>query len=112
MAFDETLATRIRKTLGKRAGLTEKRMFGGLAFLVGGNMTVGVHGSDMIVRLAPEETDAALAERHVRVFDLTGRPMKGWVLVESAGVASDAALAKWVERAVKFAGSLPAKSGR
>jgi TfoX N-terminal domain len=112
MAFDETLAARTRKALGKRAGLTEKQMFGGLAFLLRGNMAVGVHASEMIVRLAPEETDAALAERHVRVFDLTGRPMKGWVLVESAGIASDAALQRWVERGVKFAASLPAKSGR
>jgi hypothetical protein len=111
MVLDETLATRIRKVLGTRAGLMEKRMFGGLAFLLRGNMCVGVHGSDMIVRLAPEETDAALAERHVRVFDLTGRPMKGWVLVESAGVESDAALERWVERGVNFAASLPAKKG-
>jgi hypothetical protein len=87
-------------------------MFGGLAFLLGGNMSVGVHGSDMIVRIAPEETDAALAEPHVRLFDLTGRPMKGWVLVEPAGVSSDATLRKWVDRGVNFAGSLPAKKGR
>jgi hypothetical protein len=111
MAFDEDLAARIRKTLGKRAGLAEKRMFGGIAFLLRGNMCVGVHGSDMIVRIAPEETDAALAEPHVRLFDLTGRPMKGWVLVEPAGVAGEAPLRRWVERGVKFAGSLPAKKG-
>ena len=112
MAFDENLAARIRDALAKRAGLTEKRMFGGLAFLLRGNMCVGVHGNDMIVRLAPEETDAALAERHTRVFDLTGRPMKGWLLVEPQGLASKPALEKWVERAVSFAGSLPAKAGR
>jgi hypothetical protein len=112
MAFDENLAARIRNALGKRTGLTEKRMFGGLAFLLRGNMCVGVHGNDMIVRLAPDETDAALAERHTRVFDLTGRPMKGWVLVEPEGLTSNSALEEWVERAVSFAGSLPAKAGR
>jgi hypothetical protein len=111
MAFDENLAARIRKTLGRRAGLTEKRMFGGVAFLLRGNMCVGVHESSMIVRLPPEDTDAALAERHVRVFDLTGKPMKGWVLVDAPAVASEAALERWVERGVKLAGSLPAKAG-
>jgi hypothetical protein len=112
MAYGETLAACIQKVLGKRAGLTEKRLFGGLAFLLRGNMCVGVHGSDMIVRLAPEETDAAVAERDVPVFDLTGRPMKGWALVETAGVASDAALETWIDRAAKFAESLPAKTAR
>jgi hypothetical protein len=112
MAFDENLAARIRDALGTRAGLTEKRMFGGLAFLLRGNMCVGVHGSEMIVRLAPDETDAALAERHTRVFDLTGRPMKGWILVEPKGLTTEPALEKWLERAVKFAESLPAKARR
>jgi hypothetical protein len=112
MAFDEKLAARIRTALGKRAGLTEKRMFGGLAFLLRGNMCVGVHQSEMIVRLAPEDTDAALAEPHTRVFDLTGRPMKGWILVEPKGLASEPALEKWIERAAKFAASLPSKAAR
>ena len=75
MAFDENLAARIRKTLGKRAGLAEKRMFGGIAFLLGGNMCVGVSGSEMIVRLPPEETDAALAVPRLWVFDMRGRPI-------------------------------------
>src|SRR5438552_1295893 len=87
MAFDERLADRIRGSLGRRKGLVEKKMFGGVAFLLNGNMCVGVHKSDLIVRLAPEATDAALARAHTRRFDLTGRPMKGWILVEQSAFA-------------------------
>ena len=106
MAFDEQLAARMRQTLGKRAGLTEKKMFGGIAFLLGGNMCCGVHKSDMIARLDPNETDSALAEPNVRLFDLTGRPMKGWILVESNGLEDDAALERWVGRSVEFVKTL------
>lgn len=109
MAFDERLAERIRGTLGRRKGLAEKKMFGGVAFLLNGNMCVGVHKSDLIVRLAAEETDAALSQPHTRRFDLTGRPMKGWILVEPAGLTTDASLVKWVQLAAKYASSLPAK---
>src|SRR5262245_24551183 len=109
MAFDELLAERIRAALGRRKGLAEKRMFGGIAFLLNGNMCVGVHGSELIVRLAPEATEAALAQPHTRRFDLTGRPMNGWILVEQAGVKTDAKLGKWVEIATKYAGALPKK---
>jgi TfoX N-terminal domain len=109
MAFDERLAERIRGALGRRKGLLEKKMFGGVAFLLNGNMCVGIHKSDLIVRLAPEETDAALAQAHTRQFDLTGRPMKGWILVEQTGLKTAAQLNKWVQVAAKYAGSLPAK---
>ena len=109
MAFDDTLADRIRKRLGKRAGLAEKKMFGGIAFLLNDNMCVGVHGKDLIVRLDPEQTEKALSEPGTRRFDLTGRPMKGWILVEPGGLASDADLKKWIDIATKFAGSLPKK---
>jgi hypothetical protein len=109
MAFDEKLAARIRKQLGKRKGLTEKQMFGGIAFLLNGNMCCGVHGEEMIVRLWPEETDKALSESHTRLFDLTGRPMRGWILVKPKGLATDAAVRKWADMATDFAGSLPAK---
>ena len=109
MAFDEKLAGRIRRQLGKRKGLTEKQMFGGIAFLLNGNMCCGVHGEEMIVRLWPEETDKALSHSHTRLFDLTGRPMRGWILVKPKGLATDAALKKWVGVATDFAGSLPAK---
>jgi len=109
MAFDERLAERIRGSLGRRKGLAEKKMFGGIAFLLNGNMCVGVHKSELIVRLAPEGTDAALAQPHTKRFDLTGRPMKGWILVEQAGLKTDAKLGKWVQVAAKYASALPAK---
>ncbi len=109
MAFDDELAERIRKRLGQRAGITEKKMFGGLAFLLRGNMCCGVSGQDLIVRLEPAQTERALAEPHVRVFDLTGRPMKGWILVGPKGLATDAALGRWITMATDYSGSLPAK---
>ena len=109
MAFDEQLASRIRTVLGKRKGLIEKTMFGGIGFLLNGNMCCGVHGSELIVRLAPGETEAALAESHTRRFDLSGRPMNGWILVEAKGLNTDAKLARWVTIAVKYAASLPPK---
>ena len=109
MAVDEVLAGRVREALDGMDGLDEKRMFGGLAFLLNGNMAVGVHGEDLIVRLAPEQTDDALAEEHVRVFDMTGRPMKGWVLVGPGATESEEELGAWVTRGVDFAESLPPK---
>ncbi len=110
MPFDEKLAARIRKRLGKKQGLVEKRMFGGVAFMLNGNMCVGIHKDELIVRLAPEETEQALTQRHTRIFDLSGgRTMKGWILVQPKGLATDAALGKWVTVGVKFAASLPAK---
>ncbi len=109
MAFDEKLAGRIRKQLGKRKGLTEKQMFGGIAFLLNGNMCCGVHRDEMIVRLAPDETEGALDAPHTHLFDLTGRPMRGWILVKPKGLVTDAALAKWIGTATQYAGSLPPK---
>jgi hypothetical protein len=109
MAFDENLAARIRTQLGKRKGLIEKKMFGGIAFLLKGNMCCGVHRDALIVRLDPANADRALSRPHARVFDLTGRPMKGWVLVEPGGLETASQLAEWVDQAAKYAGSLPAK---
>ena len=109
MAFDENLAARIRAHLGKRTGVAERKMFGGTIFMLRGNMCCGVHRDALIVRLGPEEAGRALAEPHTRVFDLTGRPMKAWVLVEAKGLAKDAQLGKWLGRAAKWAGSLPPK---
>ena len=109
MAFDERLAERVRSALGRRKGVVEKKMFGGVAYLLNGNMCVGVHKSDLIVRLTPEDTDVVLSKPHTRPFDLTGRPMKGWILVESQGLKTEAQLGKWVQLAAKYAGSLPAK---
>jgi TfoX/Sxy family transcriptional regulator of competence genes len=109
MAFDEALAERVRATVAGVGGVVEKRMFGGLAFVVNGNMAVGVHGDDLIVRLAPDQTEEALAEPGVRVFDMTGRPMKGWVLVGPGALAGDEELGAWVTRGLDFAESLPPK---
>ncbi|MGH2566743.1 MAG: TfoX/Sxy family protein, partial [Bacteroidota bacterium] len=95
-----------RKQIGKRKGLVEKKMFGGLAFLLKGNMSVGVHGNELIVRIAPDQTDAALAKPDTRIFDITGKPMKGWILVKPAGLKNDTALAKWVRVGVEYAASL------
>ncbi|SRR5258705_8545155 len=110
MAFNEKLAERVRKELKGGRGLLEKQMFGGLAILLRGNMCCGVHGDELIVRLAPEETDKALTAPGARLFDLTGRPMKGWLLVGPAGTKTAAALRKWVGIAAEYAASLPAKA--
>ena len=109
MPFDHALAERMRRALGRRKRLTEKQMFGGIGFLLNGNMCCGIHKSAMIVRIAPEETERVLAQAHTRVFDLTGRPMKGWVLIEPAGLKTPAQLRKWVELSASYAATLPAK---
>ena len=89
--------------------MAEKKMFGGLAFLLRGNMCCGVLGRELIVRVPPDETDDVLAEQHTRPFDFTGRPMRGFVVVRPAGFEDDDALAGWVARAVAVAAGLPAK---
>lgn len=109
MAFDEALAARVRSLVAGRAGLVEKKMFGGLAFLLNGNMSVGVHRGDLIVRIDPAQAESALKQPGARVFDITGRPMKGWLLVSGAALSEKKALAAWVERGIAYAGSLPAK---
>jgi hypothetical protein len=109
MAFSEELAGRVRRELARRKGVGEKKMFGGVGFLLTGNLLVGVWKDSLIVRLGPEEGDEALKEPHVKAFDITGRPMKGWVLVGPEGVRGDDQLKGWVERAVKFVKTLPAK---
>ena len=109
MAFNEALAERIRKGLTRRKNIAEKKMFGGIGFLLNGNILVGVWKDSLIVRLGPDDGDQALKETHVREFDITGRAMKGWVLVGPEGVEADEELSGWVRRAVKFVGTLPAK---
>ena len=109
MAYDETFADRVRDALAPRAGLTERRMFGGIAFMVDGNMAVGIIGEDLMVRLDPADAEAALTEEHVRPMDFTGRPMKGMVFVDSDGTASEADLASWVDAGADFAATLPPK---
>jgi hypothetical protein len=109
MAFDQSLAARIREGLVPVAGITEKKMFGGIAFLLNGNICVGVWGDSLIVRLDIEEGAAALYEPHVREFDGTGRPMRGWILVDPAGIEEDLALKEWLFRGCEFVKTLPAK---
>ena len=109
MAYDEALATRVRSIVASTDGVVEKKMFGGLAFLVNGNMSVGVHGSELIVRIDPDETEAALEEPGTRIFDITGRPMKGWLLVGSQSLDRKSALSSWVKRGLGYARSLPGK---
>ena len=111
MASDEQLAERVRRIVGKRKGLTEKKMFGGLAFLLHGNMSCGIHGNELIVRIDPETTGSALDEPGTRVFDITGRPMKGWLLVNATALNDETALAKWIRRGLDYAASLPRKEG-
>jgi hypothetical protein len=110
MAYDETLAGRIRRRLARRADVAEKKMFGGVGFLLGGNLLVGVWKQSLVARVGPDAYADALLEPHVREFDITGRAMTGWVLVGPQGVAGDDQLAGWVRRALKFVTTLPAKS--
>jgi TfoX/Sxy family transcriptional regulator of competence genes len=109
MAYDEDLAMRVREQLADQDAITEKEMFGGLAFLLAGNMSVGIRGSELMVRVGPEGAEEALGQAHARPFDMTGRPMKGWILVAEEGIASERGLAAWVARGVGFARSLPPK---
>ena len=109
MAFDEALADRVRPLLAGVSGVAEKKMFGGLAFLVQGYMSVGIHGYELIVRIKPSETDGALKQSGVRIFDITGRPMKGWLLVAAESLGQKKSLAAWVNRGVSYARSLPPK---
>ena len=109
MAYDEGLAQRMREALAEADGLMERRMFGGIAFMLHGNMAVGISGDELMVRVGPEGYDEALAQPHARVFDMTGRVMRGWVVVAAEGIADDAALDGWVQQGAEFARSLPAK---
>ena len=112
MAYDAGLAQRIREALAGRPGVTEKRMFGGIAFLRDDHMVVGVSGEALMARIGPARHAEALAVRHVREMDFTGRPMKGYVFVDAPGLAADAELARWVDAAWRFVETLPAKSRR
>jgi TfoX/Sxy family transcriptional regulator of competence genes len=109
MAYDEDLARRIRKILAAESSLTERKMFGGVGFMLNGNMACGVNGDDLIVRTGPKNYQSALDLPYTHEFDMTGRPMTGWVVVSAQGVESDQDLDKWVKRGVGFAKSLPAK---
>ncbi len=109
MPFDEALADRIRDVLASRTEVIERKMFGGIAFMLAGNMAVGVIGEDLMVRLDPTDAEKALAEPHTRPMDFTGKPMKKMVYVDAEGTASDEGLAAWVEAGADYAASLPPK---
>jgi TfoX/Sxy family transcriptional regulator of competence genes len=112
MAYDEGLAERIRGVLDEQPGVSEKRMFGGIAFLVKGHMSVGIVQDKLMVRVGPESYDRVLRERHARRMDFTGRPMKGFVYVVADGYETDADLERWVNLGVGYVTSLPAKPSR
>ncbi len=110
MAFDEKLADRVRRAIGPRADVTEKKMFGGLAFLLDGKMFCGVGDDELMVRVGPERYAEALARRNVRPMDFTGRPLTGYVFVTPAGCRTVQAVAPWVEQALAFVATVPARS--
>ena len=109
MAYDEGLAERVRGVLEDRGGVSERRMFGGLAFLIRGHMTVGIVKDELMVRVGPEMYARSVREPHARAMDFTGHPMKGFVFVSPPGLESDTALERWVETGVAYAASLPEK---
>ena len=109
MPYDELLGVRIRAALGPLPGLEEKKMFGGVGFLVNGNLACGVHKNNMIVRVGPEKHAWALTQPHTRPLDMTGHPMSGWIEVEPPGCVTEGDLKAWVELGLVFAMSLPGK---
>ena len=109
MAYDEDLAQRMRQALAVIPDIDEKKMFGGIGFMLNGNMACGVNKDDLIVRVGPEAYKNTLTEPHTKEFDMTGRPMTGWVVVKPEGYETDEALKGWVQRGVDFALTLPPK---
>lgn len=109
MAYDEILANRIRRVVDGKKGVSEQKMFGGLAFLHNGHMACGVAKEELMVRVGPDAYEEALALPHAREMDFTGRPMKGMIYVEFEGYRTDHGLEGWVERGLDFTGSLPPK---
>ncbi|MBI2059582.1 MAG: TfoX/Sxy family protein [Nitrospirae bacterium] len=112
MPFSEGLAERVRKVLHSRNGIVEKRMFGGIAFMLNGKMCCGVLKDDLVVRVDPTNQDAMLKERGARPMDFTGRPMKGYLYINPGGCDTAALLRKWLDRAIRFTESLSAPSQR
>lgn len=111
MAYSETVAARVREVLAPRQDIEEKKMFGGMAFMLGGHMCCGVSGEDLMLRVGPERAETALQSPHARIFDAIGRPMKGMVVVSRKGYDTDEELRGWIEMAIAFASSLPPKAG-
>ena len=111
MAYDLDLAERVRGLLAAHPGVSERKMFGGLCFLQWGNMTCGVAGDKLMLRVGPDGYEEALAQPHAAPMDFTGKPMKGMVYALPAGLDTDAALAAWLDRALRFSAGLPRKGG-
>ena len=109
MAVSKLLVERIRHVLSRRRGITEKKMFGGVCFLLNGNMLVAVWNDSLIARLGVEQAEIALTEPDVREMDLTGRPMKGWIIVGQDGIDGDQQLTRWIDLSMTFVRTLPAK---
>ncbi len=109
MTYNQELGERLRKRMKPVRGAVEKSMFGGIGFVLNGNMACGINKDDLIVRLNEADFEKALKQPHVRIFNMTGRPMKGWIMVASGGYASDKQLQDWIDRAVAYARSLPPK---
>jgi TfoX/Sxy family transcriptional regulator of competence genes len=110
MAYDEDLANRVREFVLMEQGVTERRMFGGLAFMIGGNMSVAVNGQGgLLLRIDPAETDKLLRSEHARPFEMRGRAMQGWLRVDAKGLRTKRQLERWVARGVAYARSLPTK---
>jgi len=109
MPFDEKLANRVRRILGTFDAVSEKKMFGGLCFLVNGNMAFGLVNDDLMIRVGPESYEKMLEQPNVRKMDFTGKPLKGFLYVDTKGTGSDKDLRKWVSKGIEFARSLPAK---
>ena len=109
VAYSEELADRIREVIDGRPGVSERKMFGGIAWMVNGNMACGIVGEDLMVRLERGDAEAALAEGHVGPMEFTGRPMRGFVVVEAPGLDDDAELGRWVDAGADYAESLPKK---
>jgi hypothetical protein len=109
VAYDDLLADRMRSALGSESGISERKMFGGLAFMAGGHMFVGILGNILMARVGPERYIQELIRSHVRVMDFTGKPMKGYVFVDPPGFKTDSDLSYWIKTSIDFVRTLPAK---
>lgn len=109
MSFDENLASRVRKLLARHHSVNERKMFGGLCFMVNGHMCCGVIKQNLVIRIGPENYDEALSKPHVRKMDFTGRALKGFIYVDADGYQSDESLKNWIKTGLKFVSSLPPK---
>lgn len=109
MPYDESLADRLSVALSLKRGIEKKKLFGGIGFLLDGNMLVGVWKNSLVVRLGSLDYENARLEPHVREFDITGKPLKGWVMIEPDGIEDDEQLFGWIERATAFVKTLPKK---